>query len=55
MGAVRQQQLEHMGMDPLHARIAVTRGARDMSATGYSSSAYGSGEFLEIKLINFKS
>ena len=46
MGAVRQQQLERMGVDPLHARIAATRGAREMSATGYSSSAYGSGILL---------
>ena len=30
-------------MDPLHARIAAQRGARDVrDATGYSSSAYGS-------------
>lgn len=44
MSAVRQQQLERQGVDPLHARIAATRGARDqVAATGYSSSAYGSG------------
>ena len=43
MGAVRENQLLAMGMDPLHARIQATRGTRDMSnAAGYSSSAYGS-------------
>ena len=42
MAAVRTQQLVQGGMDPLHARIAAQRGARDMSPTGYSSSAYGS-------------
>lgn len=43
MAAVRTQQLVSSGMDPLHARIAAQRGARDVrDATGYSSSAYGS-------------
>ena len=37
-------------MDPVHARIAAQRGARDMSPTGYSSSAYGSdGEEVQTK------
>ena len=43
MAAVRTQQLVSSGMDPLHARIAAQRGARDMrDVTCYSSSAYGS-------------